>query len=234
MVLSAPLSGTILYPEHLVFALCHPLAMVSALEIVGGAAALLVALVVAGYLAGAYNSLVRLQKKCEKASRNVDVKLKQRQDTLRKLIDAVREYLEHEEEVLSKLVEARERAERASSPREQAEADAKVREAMAAFNARAEDHPELRSAENMRQLQEEIARLEEEISDRREFYNDSVTLYNTRIRQLPYLLFAGAMGYSERELFEASGEELADVDVGAGLSSDESTATGQSEPAPEA
>lgn len=202
--------------------------MVSALEIVGGAAALLVALVVAGYLASAYNSLVRLRNKCDKAERNVDVKLKQRQDTLTKLIDAVREYLAHEEEVLAKLVEARERAERASSPREMAEADVQVREAVAAFNARAEDHPELRSAGNMRQLQEEVARLEEEISDRREFYNDSVTLYNTRIAQVPYLLFAGAMGYSERELFEASAEETADVDVGAAFSADE---TGGSESA---
>ena len=200
--------------------------MVSVLEIVGGAAALLVVLVVAGYLANAYNSLVRLRNKCEKARGNVDVKLKQRQDTLTKLIDAVREFMDHEEAVLSKLVDARERAERASSPREQAEADAKVREAVAAFNARAEDHPELRSAENTRQLQEEIARLEEEISDRREFYNDSVTLYNTRIEQVPYLLFAGAMGYAERELFEASAGETADVDVGAGLAGEAAGETG--------
>ena len=226
MVLSAALSETILPPERLVPVTYHLTDMVSALEVVGGAAALLVGLIVAGYLANAYNSLVRLRNKCEKAERNIDVKLKQRLDTLTKLIDAVREYMDHEASVLAKLVEAREQAERASSPRARAEADAKVREAVAAFNARAEDHPELGSAGNMRQLQKEIARLEEEISDRREFYNDSTTLYNTRIQQVPYLLFAGVMGYSERELFEASGEEVADVDVGAALSADEAGGSG--------
>jgi len=207
--------------------------MVGILQIVGGAAAALVALVVLGYLGSAYNSLVRLANKCEKAERNIDVKLKQRQDTLEKLIDVVREYMAYEEELLSRLVEAREGVERASSPRELAEADARVREAVSAFNARAEDNPELQSAANARQLQVEIAKLEEEISDRREFYNDSVTLYNTRIQQVPYVAFAGLMGYTHRELFEASGEEVADVDVGGALSRDESTRDGP-EPTPDA
>lgn len=194
--------------------------MVSVPEIVGGAAVALVLLVVVGYLVNAYNSLVRLDNKCQKAAQNIDVKLKQRQDALSKLIDVVREYMEHEEEVLTQLVEARERAQAAASPREHAAADAQVREALTAFTARAEDHPELRSAENALQLQEEIARLEEEISDRREFYNDSATLFNTRTEQIPYVFFASLMGYSRRELFEASDEAVADVDVGAALAGD--------------
>lgn len=189
--------------------------MVSILAIVGAVAALLVALVVVAYLVNAYNSLVRLNNKADQAKQNVDVKLKQRQDSLSKLIDTVEGYLDHEEEVLSKLTRAREAAERADSPQAEAEADAKVRQALAELNARAEAYPELRSTETVQRLQEEIVRLEEEISDRREFYNDSATLYNTRIEQIPYALFANAMGYRERELFEASEAETRDVDVSA-------------------
>lgn len=187
--------------------------MADILAIVGAVAALLVLLIVAAYLANAYNSLVRLDNKAEQAKQNVDVKLKQRQDSLSKLVDAVRGYLDHEERVLTELTEAREAAERADSPREQAEADAQVRRALADLNARAEEYPELRSTENVRKLQAEIVRLEEEISDRREFYNDSATLFNTRIEQFPYLFFANAMGYSERELFEAGSAETRDVDA---------------------
>jgi LemA protein len=43
-----------------------------------------------------------------------------------------------------------------------------VRQAMAAFNARAENYPELRSQENMLQFQERISDVESQISDRRE------------------------------------------------------------------
>lgn len=189
--------------------------MVGILAIVAGVAVALVALLVAAYLVNAYNSLVRLNRNAEKAKRNVDVKLTQRHDTLSKLVDAVAGYLDHEAQVLRALTDAREAVERAETPSEEAAADATVRRALSAFEARAEEYPELRSTENVQQLQEEIAELEEEISDRREFYNDAVTLYNTRIGQFPYLLFAGAMNYSERELFEASEADTRDVDVSA-------------------
>lgn len=195
--------------------------MVGILTIVGVVTALLVALVVVAYLVNAYNSLVRLNNKSDQAKQNIDVKLKQRQDSLSKLIDTVRGYLDHEEQVLQELTQAREAAERAGSPSEQAAADAQVRQALAELNARTEAYPELRSTENVQQLQEEIVRLEEEISDRREFYNDSATLYNTRIKQIPYAVFANAMGYAERELFEASQAETQDVDISAAFGGSE-------------
>jgi LemA protein len=202
--------------------------MASTLAIVAAAALLLVLLVVLAYLVSAYNSLVRLDNKADQAEQNIDVKLKQRQDTLSKLVETVSGYLDHEEQVLTELTEAREAAERAETPKEEAEADAQVRRALSSFSARAEEYPELRSTENVGNLQEEIVRLEEEISDRREFYNDSVTLFNTRIKQIPYVLFANAMGYSERELFEAEAGEIEDVDVSAAFDSDESAASGTS------
>lgn len=206
--------------ETLFWAAADPKRMAAILTIVGTVAAVLVLLVVVVYLINAYNSLVRLDNKADQAKRNIDVKLKQRQDTLSKLVDAVSGYLDHEEQVLTELTAAREAAERAETPREEAEADAQIRQALSEFNARAESYPELRSTENVAHLQEEIARLEEEISDRREFYNDSTTLYNTRIQQFPYAVFAGAMGYSERELFEASEADVRDVDVSAAFGSE--------------
>jgi len=41
-----------------------------------------------------------------------------------------------------------------------------------------------------------------------------VTEYNTRIQQVPWVLFATVAGYSERELFEAGESDTRDVDVG--------------------
>jgi LemA protein len=67
----------------------------------------------------------------------------------------------------------------------------------------------------MMQLQQRISDLESQIADRRELYNEAVTQYNTRIEQFPYVLFARQFGFAEANLFTASAEETADVDVSA-------------------
>jgi len=184
------------------------------LGIIAGFVVLVVVVIAAAYTVNVYNQLVNLDNRVDQAKQNIDVLLKQRQDELTKLIDAAKEAMDHEEELLTQLTEAREQAERASTPKEQAEADAQVRQAMGSFRARAEDYPELRSQENMLQFQERISELENQIADRREVYNEAVTNHNTRIEQFPYVVFARQFGYTERELFEATEAEKADVDVG--------------------
>lgn len=185
------------------------------LEIVLGFVILIIILLLVGYIVSLYNQLVSLNRRVDQAKQNIDVLLKQRQDELSKLVDAASEYMDHEEEVLTKLTRAREQAERAENPNAQAEADQMVRTAMADFKARVEDYPELRSQSNMMQFQERITDIESQLSDRREFYNEATTRYNTRIRQFPYVIIARQLGFQEKELFEASAEAKEDVDVSA-------------------
>jgi len=185
------------------------------LEIVAVFVVLVLIALAVGYVISIYNQLVRLRRRVDQSKQNIDVLLKQRQDELTKLIDAAQEMMDYEEEVLTELTEAREQAEQAETPTEQANADVQVREAMAAFKARVEEYPELSAQENMQQFQERITDIESQIADRREFYNETTTRYNTRISQFPYLIFARQFGFDERELFTATEEETADVDVGA-------------------
>lgn len=175
---------------------------------------LIIILLLVGYIVSLYNQLVSLNRRVDQAKQNIDVLLKQRQDELSKLVDAASEYMDHEEEVLTKLTRAREQAEKAENPEAQAEADQMVRSAMADFKARVEDYPELRSQSNMMQFQERITDIESQLSDRREFYNEATTRYNTRIRQFPYVIIARQLGFQEKELFKASEEARQDVDVG--------------------
>jgi LemA protein len=185
------------------------------LTIVGLFVLIVVVGLVGFYVVSLYNQLVRLRENVDQAAQNIDVLLKQRQDELTKLIDAAKEMMDYEEELLTRLVEAREQAERAQTPKEEANADQQVRQAMSSFRARVEDYPEISAQENLKQFQDRISDIESQISDRREFYNEAVTRYNTRIDQFPYLVFARQFGFEERELFEATEEEKADVDVGA-------------------
>lgn len=182
--------------------------------IVVGFVVLVVFVLLGAYIVNIYNQLVSLRERVEQAKQNIDVLLKQRQDELTKLIDAATEFMEQEENVLTKLTEAREAAARAESPAEQAQADQQVREALMDFEARAEAYPELRSQENMLQFQERISEIESQIADRREVYNEAVTQHNTRIEQFPYVIFARQFGFTEKELFEAAEADKQDVDVG--------------------
>jgi LemA protein len=184
-------------------------------EIVAGFVVVVLLGLLVAYVVGIYNGLVSLRRRVEQSKQNIDVLLKQRQDELEKLIDTAREFMDHEESVLVGLTEAREAAERAKTPTEQADADQQIRGALADFRARVEDYPELRSQSNMMQLQQRISDLESQIADRREFYNETVTQYNTRIEQFPHVVFARQFGFEEAHLFSASAEETADVDVSA-------------------
>jgi len=184
------------------------------LEIVIAFVVIVIIVLLVGYIISLYNQLVSLNERVDQAKQNIDVLLKQRQDELSKLVDTAREFMDQEEQVLVDLAEAREQAQKADTPAQQADADQLVRTAMADFKARTEAYPELKSQENMMQLQERITEVESQISDRREFYNEAVTRFNTRISQFPYVILARQMGLSDKELFRATEEEKEDVDIG--------------------
>jgi len=181
--------------------------------LIGGFATVVLLVLFVGYVVNIYNQLVSVRERVDQAKQNIDVLLKQRQDELTKLIDAASEFMSQEEEVLTQLTAAREQAEAAQKPAEQAAADQQVRSALMDFKARTEAYPDLGSQENLLQFQNRISDIESQISDRREMYNEAVTRYNTRIGQFPYVIFARQFNFSDRELFEATEAEKEDVDV---------------------
>jgi LemA protein len=151
-----------------------------------------------------YNAIVALRLRIDKAWSNIDVALKQRFDQLPNLVDAVRGVMAFEQSVLTDVATAR-AAYRPTAPiPEQAVASEATSAAVRSLIAVVEQYPEVRSAENVMALQEEIERLEGIIADRRELYNDQVYRYNARIAQFPGLLLAWLFGWRARPFFEAS------------------------------
>lgn len=160
-----------------------------------------------------YNSLIRLRRNIDKAWSNIDVLLKQRRDEIPKLIDTVEEYMEYEEGVLKDITEKRTEAEKAQGPSEKADKETDLGGALGNLFAVAEDYPELKANEEFKQLQNRISSIEEQIADRREFYNNSVNTFNIRINQIPYNFVSNMIGYTEKELFEATNQEKKDIDI---------------------
>jgi LemA protein len=170
--------------------------------------ALLLVVVLLGFFAFvAYNEVVALNQRINKAWANIDVALKQRFDELPNLVSAVRGVMGFEQNVLTRVTELRNAYSGEASVPEQAATSEATSRAVRQLFATVENYPDLKSATNVLALQAEIQRLEGVIADRRELYNDSVARYNIRIRQLPAVLLAGLFGWQARDFFAVSDDQ---------------------------
>ena len=169
----------------------------------------LVVAIVLFVVVATYNDVVALERRIDKAWANIEVVLQQRVDQLPALVDAVRGVMALERDVLTAVTTARASWSRDAPIGQQAAASAATTSAVRSLFATVERYPEVRSAENVLALQEEIERLEGMIADRRELHNDQVYRYNTRIAQVPGVLLGGIFGWRQRLFFDA--EPAADV-----------------------
>jgi len=172
-------------------------------------AVVVLVVIVAFLVAATYNDVVALQRRIDKAWSNIQVVLQQRHDQLPALVDAVRGVMTFERDVLTAVTTARAAFSPTAPIATQAATAAETTRAVRSLFATVERYPEVRSAENVLALQEEIERLEAMIADRRELYNDQVYRLNARIAQLPAVLLAGIFGWRARPFFDA--EPAADV-----------------------
>ena len=66
-----------------------------------------------------------------------------------------------------------------------------------------ENYPDLKSAENFRQLSDELAGTENRIAVARKDYNSAVKTFNTTIKKFPNNMLAGMFGFEKGTYFEA-------------------------------
>ena len=170
-------------------------------------AVVLVVVIVGFIVVASYNAVMALRQRIDKAWSNIDVALKQRHDQLPALVAAVRGAMAFEQEVLTEVTRAR----AAYSPTEPIPDQALHAEvtsaAVRSLFAVVEAYPDVKSQQNVLDLQDEIERLESMIADRRELYNDQVYRYNTKISTLPTLPLAWAFAWTPREFFAATPDE---------------------------
>jgi len=150
-----------------------------------------------------YNAVVALRNRIDKAWGNVEVTLRQRHDQLPALVDAVRDLMAFEQDVLEEVTRQRSRYVPDAPIAEQGAVSAATTAAVRSLFAVVEQYPQVRSQENVLRLQGEIERLESQIADRRELYNDQVYRYNTTIAQVPAVVLAALLGWRPRPSFDA-------------------------------
>ena len=174
---------------------------------------LVVVVVLALFVAGTYNGLVKLRTGVEGAWAQIDVQLKRRYDLIPNLVETVKGYAAHERETLEAVISARNMAVAAKSPGEQAAADNALTGTLKTLFAVSEAYPDLKANQNFLALQEELTGTEGRIAYARQYYNDIVQRYNARILTFPPVIFARMFGFTAKEFFEAEPESRGNVKV---------------------
>jgi LemA protein len=166
------------------------------------------------WIIAAFNGLVALRTRVQTAWAQIETQLKRRHDLIPNLVEAVRGYMQHEHATLEAVTEARAQALAADDNVEQrSAAEAALAATIGRLFAIAENYPQLRAAENVQILQEQITSTENRIAYARQFYNDEVMQYNTARSTFPRNLFAGMFGFSPSAMFTAEESGCANVQV---------------------
>ena len=173
----------------------------------------LLAVVILGglVLLGIYNGLIRARVRAREAWSGIDVQLKRRASLIPNLVETVKGYAAHEQEVLENVTRARAQLEQAGGAAQAAQADNMLTSALRTLFAVSENYPQLRANENFLALQKELADVEEKIAFSRQFYNRNVMDFNTRIQVFPSVIIANMFNFERFDFFEA--EETAREDV---------------------
>ncbi|MFB3854769.1 MAG: LemA family protein [Vicinamibacterales bacterium] len=165
-----------------------------------------VVVVIGLWLIVTYNRLVSLRNRTENGWKQIDVQLKRRHDLIPNLVNAVKGAMEFERGTLTQVLEARARAQAATTPADSARKEGELTQALGRLFALAESYPVLKSNDNVKMLQEELASTENKIGFARQFYNDVATAFNITQQKFPANLVAGPLGFKAAELFEVTEE----------------------------
>lgn len=176
---------------------------------------LAVIVVVVLLVIGVYNALVRGRLRVDEAWAQIDVQLKRRHDLIPNLVNAVKDYMSFEQDVLTRVTEARANAVSAGAqgPVQAAAAENQLTGALRSLFAVVENYPELKANQNVADLQEQLATTENQIAFSRQHYNAVVLEYNTAIAMFPNLLLAGPFGFTRRAFFKTEDAERAVPEV---------------------
>lgn len=179
---------------------------------------LIVLAIVVVWLIATYNGLIRSKNQVDEASSDIDVQLKRRYDLIPNLVEAVKGYMTHEKETLTKLTEARSMAmqvhdDKNATLAQKESAENALTNTLKSLFAVSENYPDLKASQNFIQLQNELTDTENKIQASRRFYNGNVRDFNTKIQVFPTNLIASFLKFTKYDFFQAAETERQNVQV---------------------
>lgn len=154
-----------------------------------------------------YNRIQELDERANGAQGQIEVQLQRRADLIPNLVNTVKGYAQHENEVFTQVAQARAGvlgAVQTHDPQQMANANAQMTTALGRLIAVAEAYPQLKADQQFTRLMDELSGTENRISVARGDYNQAAQDYNTYIRQFPQALTAKVTGAKSRNYFNVT------------------------------
>src|SRR6202051_1174333 len=166
-----------------------------------GVILLVVALMLGSSYVGRRNQMVVKREAVSASWAQVDVVLQRRADLIPNLVDTVKGFAAHEEQVFGDIAKARSALIGAKTPTDKIAANGQLDSALSRLLVVVENYPQLKSNENFLRLQDELAGTENRIAIERRRYNDVVQDYNTFIATFPNSLVASMSGFTRNDAY---------------------------------
>ena len=164
---------------------------------------LLLFLIVGGGACGTYNSLYGKREVVKQQWSNVDVNLQRRADLIPNLVNTVKGYTKHEEQVFSEIAQARSRLiNPQATPEEKIAANTQMDSALSRLLVITEAYPDLKASEQYKNLMTQLEGTENRIGVARRDYNEKVAEYNISRGHFPGVIFANLFGFQREEEFK--------------------------------
>ena len=129
--------------------------------------------------------------------------LQRRNDLIPNLVETVKGYASHEQEVFQQIAESRSKLSGAQTPAETISAANQQSAALARLLVIVENYPNLKANEQFNRLSDELSGTENRVAVERMRYNERVQEYNTSRRQFPGVITAKVFRFQDYPLFEA-------------------------------
>lgn len=167
----------------------------------------IVAVAVAGvpliWLIANYNRFARLRQHIRESWADIDVELKRRYELIPNLVETVKGYAQHEQDVFEQVTKLRQQAMGShASAAEQGADESSLLYAVKRLLVLAEAYPQLKADTHFLALQHELATTEDRIAAARRFFNGNVRELNTLCQTFPTNLIASAFGFESASYFE--------------------------------
>lgn len=154
-----------------------------------------------------YNRIQSLDEAAASAQSQIEVQLQRRADLIPNLVNTVKGYAQHEEDVLTQVTQARAGllgAIQSHDAEQMANANAQLSGTLGRLMVTVEAYPNLKADQSFIRLQDELTGTENRIAVSRNDYNQAVNAYNAYIRQFPQVMTAKVTGAKARKYFTAT------------------------------
>ncbi|MCM1320185.1 MAG: LemA family protein [Muribaculaceae bacterium] len=181
-----------------------------------------VILCLAFWIGGTYNGMYKKELEVDQKWGDLQSQYQRRKDLIPNLENTVKSYAKYEGETLTKVTEARTRAQAAQQqadalPKEAPEDDQALarynqvqQEATKALNmyvnAVTEAYPDLKANQNYLDFQENLTGTENRIQVARTNYNEAVMKYNKKVGSFPNVMLSGMLGFHKKSMFQADAD----------------------------